>query len=241
MEKPLSDWIWKINGIIILFAGIAALVVALFAVYDIFLRNIEPEPVVNLADDPKGVEKWRLSRGEAIPGTDILMLSLISENKEVSKQGPMPIFSSGRSYSGRAYNLPAKNILFLDMSNNQSRWLFDTTSQLILSSQPFPYYDRTELDKRVSPKVIFYSVVIKDTNEDGILNNQDQTALAISNTNGDDFQIIIDSFDRIIAKETTGKNKALIVYQNEGTVYSMLFGLDPFKAISTKALPKVMP
>ncbi|MFW5427277.1 MAG: hypothetical protein ACKE8G_06765 [Methylophagaceae bacterium] len=234
MDSKFNSWVWKINGVIILIAGIATIFIVGFSAYEMFLRypSNPPEEIINLAEDPEGIEKWTLNRGEPIQGTNTLMLSLTSENDEVESD-TFNMFSDSR-YSSSI----AKNILFLDMSNNQSIWLFNSTSQLILLSEQFPYGYQT-YEKNPVTKILFHHVVNKDSNNDGVLNYQDSASLAITKPDGTDYTVIIEEFERIIARNMVGENQVMIVFQNNGIGYSMLFDISTFKEISINELPKV--
>lgn len=240
MDNKFNNWVWKINGILILLAGLGIILAVVFTIYDTMQRRGGyKQEVINIADDPKGIEKWTLGRGTKIRGTDTLMLSLISENEEV-KATTLNMFGNSSAYNmGRAISDPAKNILFVNMKNNQSSWLFESTSQLILGSEQFPFGYYRELEQEQDSEMIFYQVVTKDTNNDGVLNHKDSLSLAITAADGTGYKVVIEEFDRIISKNMNGNKQVLVVYQNKGTGYSMLFDISPYKIISLNKLPKI--
>jgi hypothetical protein len=209
--------------------------IALVVLYESIINSSHKEEIINLADDPKGVEKWTLGRATSIAGANTLMLSLISENKEVDTL-PSQTIAADSYYSKRSYN-PAKNILFIDNTSNKSFWLFSSTSQLVLDAEPFPH--SYQIADKYHDKVIFYQVVTSDTNGDEILNKNDKSSLAITSPDGTGYRVIMDGFDKIITKTLTDNNNILVVYNNDGDVYSMLYDTSRNKVLSTHKIPRV--
>jgi hypothetical protein len=228
-------WIWRINGILIL--GGAA-VIALFIAYKIakdFVRssNRPQENIVeSVAEDPHNKEKWILGRPSHINGNNFILIPLVSENKAVKiKEKP----ASSKSYYNKSTSKPAKNILFLDSENNKSFWLFEDTQRLILDTSQFPNAHNSE----EATKAIFYHVVSEDSNSDKVLNYKDDSSLFISNPKGGDYQLVLKAYDKVISKSMVSTNKIMIIYQFEGTAYSMLIQLSPYEIISNEKLPKI--
>jgi len=235
-ENRFFKWVWRLNALFIL---LLVAFLAIFFLSEIFSnlirRKSDEEIIINVADDPKGKEKWMLGRSTHINGSDFIIVPLVSENKDVETSDRSMILSG--SYASGPRNL-AKNILFINVTENESFWLFDDNEQLILDTQQFPYSNQS-ISESNKTRIIFYEIVRKDSNNDGTLNSDDKSSLASSNPDGSAYQIIIDEFDRIITKSLAGSDKVLIVYQNDGVGYSIQFQLFPFKPLSLKELPKV--
>lgn len=234
-NNKLFLWVWRINGVLIL--GGAALI-ALFIAYQIvkeFLQDkFQPQDniVESIAEDPHNKEKWVLGNSSRIEGNNFIMIPLVSENKDVEMKAKFPVSSS---YYEKSISNPTKNILFLNTKRNSSFWLFADTQRLILDTSQFP--DSYKSDEPT--KAIFYNVVSVDSNGDKRLNYKDDSSLFISSPKGSDYQIVLKAYDRIISKSMVGTNKIMIVYQFEGTAYSMLIKISPYEVISNKKLPKI--
>lgn len=235
-DNKFFKLVWRINGLIIL--GGATLI-ALFVVYNIakdFIRSSNrPQPVVveNLASDPEDKEKWVIGSPIHVTGNDFMLLPLVSENKEV-KMLSVANFSKP-SYDKRYYGNLSKNILFLDKKENKSFWLFKDTNRLILNITLFP-----DQFNNVEPtKAIFYNVVSKDTNKDKKLTKEDDSSLFMSTPEGENYQLILEAYDRLISRDIVGDNQILLVFQNKGKAFSRLIQLLPYKIISSVELPKV--
>ena len=234
-ENKFFRLVWRINSLIIL--GGSSLI-ALFIAYNVikyFLRpSHQPEPVVveNLAEDPENKEKWVIGSPIYIEGNDYLLLPLISESDEVKIKSTSKF--SRVSYN-KYYGNSSKNILFLNKKTNESFWLFENTSRLILDTTLFPNNYR---DKETT-KAIFYNVVSKDTNNDKKLNYQDDLSLYMSNPEGGDYQLVLDVYDKIISRTSVEDNQMVIVFQKNGKAFSRLIQLSPYKIISNVELPKI--
>lgn len=217
------------------------MLIVLFIVYNIakdFIRsNSRPQPVVveNLAPDPEDKEKWVIGSPVHVEGNDFMLLPLVSENNEVEvKVDSLANFSS-QSYGKKYYGNLSKNILFLNKKENKSFWLFKDTNRLILDTTLFPDgYNNDE-----PTKVIFYNVVSKDTNNDKKLNNEDDSSMFMSSPAGENYQLVLEVYDRLIARELVGDNQLTIVYQHKGKAYSRLIQLSPYKVLSSIELPKI--
>ena len=228
-------WIWRTNGIILLLAAIGITGLALVGLYESVTLSSQEEEIVNLANDPKGIEKWTLGRQTSVAGANTLMLSLISENEEV-ETSQSKFIASDRYYFGGNYG-PAKNVLFINTESNNSFWLFNSTSQLVLNVEPLPYSYQTSDTDHV--KVIFYQVVTSDTNGDNLLNKKDKSSLGITSPDGSGYRVILEVFDKIISKTLSDDNNILVVYRDNGDVYSMLYDISDNKVLNTHRIPKV--
>ncbi|MGH1487379.1 MAG: hypothetical protein ACRBCI_14285 [Cellvibrionaceae bacterium] len=235
-NNKIFIWIWRLNGVLIL------LVVGLlagFLIYELTNNILRPKPeenlIVNVAEDPKGEEKWELGNPTYIAGNDYLLLPLVSENKEVKTKKGVAL----ASVSYEAYrNDPTKNILFLNTKNNVSFWLFNDTDRLIKSTEQFPYSYRSD-GNSIKTKAIFYEVVSSDTNGDTLLTFEDKLSLTMSSPDGADYTTVLSEYDKIISKSLVGDNSILILYQINGAGMSQLVQISPFKLIDSKELPRI--
>ena len=93
--------------------------------------------------------------------------------------------------------------------------------------------------KTVESKVILYKVINRDTNSDKEINLNDKQDLAISDTAGKRYTVLVKGIERIISMESIDENAMMIVYQKAGIGYSLKLSLDSFKILSNVVLPKV--
>lgn len=237
-QNKFFKWLWRLNGLIIFIASIAFSFIALTEIYKKYTHKpLKQEMIVSVADDPKKEEKWQLGHLINIIGSDTLILPLVSENLKVPShhKGSAMYESDGRgSYYQRQY--VSKNLLFINTLTNESFWLFKGFDRLILHTELFHKELHFPYKKVIA---IFFQMMAKDTNNDHIINFEDQPSLFISNPDGSNYRIVIDSYERIISKSFVEDDKVLIVFQNEGVGYSLLLQLNTFKVLSKRELPKV--
>jgi hypothetical protein len=56
---------------------------------------------------------------------------------------------------------------------------------------------------------------------------------------GENYQLVLDVYDRLISREIGGDNQVILVFQYKGKAYSRLIQLSPYKVISNVELPKI--
>ena len=206
-------------------------------------HQIKPvEGITSVADDPRGIEKWVLQNAYSLKSSTHAILALVSENQKVPwsptvyqvTHAPMPY---GSSYQ-RSWT---KNILFINKVENNSSWLFRKNNQLIVESFTFPQNNHPPFmhSKTVESKVILYKVINRDTNADKKINLSDNQDLAISDTAGKRYTVLVKGIGRIISMESIDENAMMIVYQKAGVGYSLKLSLDSFEILSDVLLPKV--
>ena len=237
-NHPFFLWIWRINGVVI--AAGTMLLLAMLSV--LFLQDIlrnthdsDDNIIVNVADDPKGKEKWELGNAIKIVGGHYVTVPLISENRGVDSERGLRFSDS--SY-GKYYSQPAKNLLFIDTRTNQAQWLFSNNEQIILNTE------QLSCDKTCEPidsttLAMFYEITDRDTNGDKLLTYDDRKKLMIGSPDGKRLALVMNQYDRIIAKFTLASNRALIIYQLNGQGRSKIIQLSPFEEISDEPLPHV--
>jgi len=201
-------------------------------------QPIPTEVITSVSNDPKGIEKWVLQESYSIKSPTHVVLALVSEHGEVPRYvAAAPIIYSASSH----YSRFAKNILFVDSNNNSSRWLFKKNAQLIEESFSFPRMDYSPFmnNKKSEAEVIFYKVIDSDTNGDGKVTSEDNTNLAVSDTAGEFYKVIVRDISRIISIKELHRYMYTIVYQKAGVGYSMSLHQKGFTVFSNKMLPKV--
>ncbi len=202
-------WIWRINSILIFLGALGLVGLISYELLRGLFRSPPETPVVtNVAEDPTGIENWVLGRMEEMSGTNFAMIRLVSENNEVLLP-KSSYLASGSGYF-RSNKGPAKNVLFVDTKNNTSHWLFPDNSQIVSDSEPFPIRSYSKHTKTIT-KVVFYEVVEKDTNGDGVKNESDKLSLAVSKPSGEDYKVILQQFDRVIGKSLSEEDMVVVI------------------------------
>lgn len=234
-ENRFFKLVWRINGLLILVVVAVILTFILYQVINDLTRSghgSEPVVVENIADDPENKEKWVLGNPMRIGGNDYILIPLVSENKEVK-------LKSASSFAMASYDRyikdPSKNLLFMNKSSNESFWLFEDTSRLILDVTIFP----NDYNEEKPTKAIFYNVVSLDSNGDKKLSYEDDSSLYISSPEGKNYELVLEAYDKIISRSSVGDNQVMLIYQDKGKAFSKLIQLSPYEVISTNELPKI--
>jgi hypothetical protein len=200
-------------------------------------QGIPTEVITSVTNDPKGIEKWVLQESHEIKSPTHVVLALVSENGEIPRYAVAAPMSASFAYRSRF----AKNILFIDTQSNKSSWLFSKNAQLIEEYFSFPRtnYSLFINSEKSEAKAIFYKVIDSDTNGDGKVTSQDNKSLAVSDTAGRYYKVIVKDISRVISIKEVGENKLMIVYQKAGVGYSLSLHFKGFTVLSNKMLPKV--
>lgn len=175
-------WVWNLNGIILLVGVlIATALISVQLVTAIFSDNDVEPPRLNLAEDKNEEEKWRLGYPRRIGETDFYYIELESEKLTVEADTERGLGQVVENFSGSSYykHRPkrSKNVMFINGKTNYANWLFDTTDQLITDISPLYL---SEFDSQSKAAGIAYHVIKNDTNNDGLLSNEDKSTFALS-------------------------------------------------------------
>ena len=236
MVDHFFKWIWRLNGLIVL---VAALMVV-FNLSFMFLQDVfrdEPQVVVTgIAEDPEGMENWVLGRPRHIDGSDITIIRLVSENSEVDLQN-FNMYSSSGFVGG--YEQVSKNILFVNRSTGEMRWLFEGVGQIISTVNELP--DRRQSPHRIDDvtEIMLYEVTMKDTDGDQMITNQDSPVLAYSLLDGSGFQVLLEGYEKLISTTYEDNKMLSVMYQKSGSAYLAQISLSPEVKINRVGFPKL--
>lgn len=229
-------WVWNLNGIILLVGVlIATALISVQLVETIFSDNYVEPPALNLADDKNEEEKWRLGFPQRVGKTDFYYIELESEKLtvEASEQDESNVRAM---FSSKYQATRSKNVMFINGKTNYANWLFSSTEQLI--TDIFPLY-LSEYDSQSEAAGIAYHVIKSDTNNDGILSNEDKSTFALSKIDGSGYSQTLSGFDRILEHNVNEQGNLFILFIDNAEVFSMLIDLTTFKVIDKRQLPKV--
>jgi len=235
MEK-FFRWVWRLNGLLVLLASILVIGFVVGQVINSLTRDTnEPEPI-NIAADPEGLEKWELGNSQDIRGTDYTLIQLVSENTNVeSKEATLNYFGSGEYRRNKA-----KNVLFVNHVTGEAAWLFADVNQLIASVGVLPdAYRYSSEDPKDLPRAISYTVYHQDTNDDGLINLDDDPSLALSDLDGSNYKVIIEGYEKRFSTRMVNDNTLAITYQANGVGYFLTYSFDSGTVVSNVKLPAV--
>ena len=171
-ESRFFKYVWRFNALAIAGAATTCILLGLSAGLSIF--NAEPRPhrathIVNVDQEDKASEEFSLCNPNAIAGISYVQVPLYRGRR----------YGVGSIYSGGSQQVV--NLLFLNISTNESRWLFNGVGQLVLDSHTL--FNKLK-DANDPSRAVVHVVVEKDTDGDKRLTEKDAISLATSATDG---------------------------------------------------------
>jgi hypothetical protein len=143
----------------------------------------------------------------------------------------------GRSIRGGSQQ--AVNFLFLNISTNESRWLFNGVGQLILDSHTLFNKLKDANDQSRTAVAVVHVVVEKDTDGDKRLTEKDAISLATSATDGTNYRKLIEGVDQLYSVKQIADDKVLVLYQKNRETVSALYGVPSMALLMQASVPKV--
>ncbi|WP_321530691.1 hypothetical protein [uncultured Desulfuromonas sp.] len=226
-ENKFFRYIWRINGLILLVAGVMAIGVLAFAGYQIYAkttRDRNTRNIVNIQEDSELKEEWRLGYMADIQGTSYVMVPLNSDQ------------SYAQSYYSKSSS-SARNYLFINSKNNEQHWLLKSNKYLIADMTMLSEHGYGGEERNI--RAILYQVIKKDTDKDSRLTNKDLKTISISRSDGRGYKELIQGVDVFVGQRTVDENTLLIVYQKQGVGYSANVSLSKLAISNEQELPKV--
>ena len=182
---------------------------------------------------PETVKK-NLSMFYPIEGTHYQLANIsagqVSESSRSSSYDFSQVFSSGRSDYG------VYNYVFFDVESESVYALLPTNENMITSIQGYPMPNST-----VTPKVSLawwlYTLVKKDTNQDGMLSALDKKTLAISDVGGKGYTELVSGVDQILGDVYKDGDILLLIYRASNKKFLAHIDLVSRKVSKTSELP----
>jgi hypothetical protein len=119
-----------------------------------------------------------------------------------------------------------RNLLFLDTAHNTAKWLLDKQVSMI------EQYDFLSMDNGMpsttpsTPALgILYTIVGVDSNQDARLSGNDRKTLAISQTDGTGFKILVQNAETMIGQKMVDRNTLLLVFTQNGVAKTLTVDL----------------
>jgi len=225
--KHFDRILWRINGILLLFAaasGVILLVFGLLSAISFGSSNARKDAaIVNIDQSTHQKEYFFLGSSSEIKGFSIVRIPLHSDTS----------YRSFSSYGSSGGGL-VRNYLFIDYSSMSSKWLFDGFKRLILNVYDF----HASLNNNNTNIVgSLYVVVTSDTNGDGRITEDDRAAVFFGTPDGKGVGEVIPPINRILSIEQVTDSEALIIYQKEQSTMALLLSTSTGKQIREAKLP----
>lgn len=187
-------WITRINSVLFLLLLLLGVGIAVISVIKaIGWNDTRAVEVVKEEQQAEPQENLRLGNINRVCGHDVKYVELQTE--------------SGGKFASSGRGSRTRNVIFFSGESNRAHWLFDTNQYLINNLRPIPYRYSDCDDKKT--RVIYYDVVTKDSNHDGLLSGDDAHIIAISDPNGRNYLELITDATKVLDYELTGDGKKI--------------------------------
>ncbi len=199
--------IWRINGLLIMGVGAVVGVLALYGVYSIFkekTRNHYRTEIVNVNEQTKKEERLNLGAFTYVQGKSYFMSPLNSSQ------------TYDFDYSSKTASA-IRNYLFYNTQDGASSWLLDNHNSLIIDSyilaEEFDADKADEYRRDIRSAAGFIFVLAKaDTNNDKILNEDDNKSIVFTSFDGKGMKIILDGASRVLGIRQHSSESVIIFY-----------------------------
>lgn len=238
MSKSFFSYVWRFNAIAIAAVCCLALFVGAYAAFEI-ARNLYQSKYqahgVARVDAP-AAEDGAKPTGAAAPIETKMSISQFS-----AVEGTSTIWATLTAMQNYDFNYSSKeasstrNIVFYDTATGKSSKLFPTDNQLLVDIQEVRPLGPSGTQP---PKAFSLRVIDKDTNNDGVLSEQDSTTFALIRPTGDE----LTKFETIPAGKHLGvsldsSGNTLVVLQGDAKgIEARHIDLASFKSVKTGTL-----
>jgi hypothetical protein len=161
-----------------------------------------------------------LSPFTPIQGTDTLMAGVISA--PVSREGSLNPLEWINNSSYSSYSSGTYNYVFFNLNTEEYKRLLPVSDYVIYQTAGFPtlQYDPAKPDQPAPPvKWWVYSIIKKDTNNDGNLGYEDKLTISISDVGGNGYTELIENVDAVLSQIYKDDFAMFIIYNADQKNY----------------------
>jgi len=225
-SRRLFFYIWRVNAVIILVAGLLATLSLSFSAFYLLLqatRNRETNNVVNVPNDNQSQIDQKLVIGTfgQVTGSDIL-------------RAPVYLVQSYEYRAGSKESSSIQNYIFFNPNNKSSNWLRPTNQGLLLSTIALP--DSSNDGKQTTIISYMYLVADQDTNGDKQITEKDKKQIAISDAAGTRFKVLVEQVDQFNGTSAIKSDRVSIIYQSGDKLNAIEVDLRSQEIITTNEL-----
>jgi hypothetical protein len=175
-----------------------------------------------------------LSSFNPIKGTNYLMAGIISA--PVTREGSLNPLEWINSSGYSAYSSGTYNYVFFNLDTEQYNRLLPANEYVIYQTSGFPalQYDPANPDQP-APTVEWwvYSIIKKDTNNDGFLGYEDKFTIGLSDVGGNGYTELIENVDGVLAQVYKNGAALFIIYSADEKNYIAKINPSMREVIST--------
>jgi hypothetical protein len=234
----LFRWIWRANGVFILFAGIGLICLLAIGIFSLVKEafRLRHYNSVRIQTEPSESVTVKFGYGKfaRIEGTDFAMSPISSEQKTFAS-----VFESSSSSYKTGYSNTVRNFAFLNLADQSIRFLLPNNDILIVANSKITAKKNSSDSSENSIACLSYQVVVSDTNGDKQLSSADKKTIALSSVDGTDYLEMLKNVDDVVGEERIDDDLMLYTYVLNGKTIISLISLTERKIVSTKELPVI--
>ncbi|PZU97305.1 MAG: hypothetical protein DCE90_07045 [Pseudanabaena sp.] len=228
-SRRLFFYVWRINALIILVAGLLATLSLGVSVFYLLLQATRNREISNVVTVPsneqssKVEQKISIGTFEPITGSDIL-------------RAPVYLIQAYDYRAGSKESSSIQNYIFFNPNNKSSNWLRPTNQGLLISA--IALSDRTNPDDTRQAPIISYLYLVadQDTNNDKQITERDKKQIAISDAAGTRFKVLVEQVDQLNGTSAIKGDRLSIIYQAADKLKAIEVNLRSQEIVTTNEL-----
>jgi hypothetical protein len=228
-ENRIFRFLWRFNALAIAVAASIGSLAAMLALYFMFSDLTRNRDVYNsIRTDPAPIIKdvVRLGSPEFVRGTDFVAYPAVREQ-----------ISQGASYYKKESNGNQINYYFVNKKTGAAQWLLKDNQRLILSSRWLLAGDpANNPDEKLPVSAGVYVIVENDSNKDDVLNTADLSTIAISNTDGSGYAVLLPNVDDVQTIQQIADKMLLVSYKKSDQQFLEVFDFSTKASIWRKEI-----
>ena len=170
-----------------------------------------------------------------IQGTNYLMAGVVTAPaSRESSLNPLEWINNSSRYS--SYSSSTFNYVFFNLDTEEYKRLLPTNDYVIYQTAGFPtlQYDPVNPDQPAPPvEWWLYSIIKKDTNNDGYLGSEDKITFGISDVGGNGYAELIENVDAILGQIYKDDFAMFIIYNADQKNYIAKINPSAREVVST--------
>lgn len=218
--------VWRVNALAIFAIAVLGTLLGLYAVFDQVRDEFRAPSVIKrlpIQQAQPRQEEMRFGLPILIPGSAFVRFPLHKELK------------TSASYSSRVSNPNSVNVLFVNSSNGESKWLFKGDNRLIVNQSHV--LSQLKSDQPVATSIV-YTLVEKDTSGDERLSSNDQVSVGYSSPDGSTYTSLLNNIEKLYAMDQVTDDRLMILYAREGESRLATYALPNYTIVADTVSPK---
>jgi hypothetical protein len=218
--NKFNAWLWTI---LVSTAGVGILALIVMGVYSVVSSgssSTSPEKVIVQDEEgkPDTSKNWVYGDIITINGSDTVMVPLNAVTHR-----PAATYSSSHRVS--------HNYLFVNPLTGENHWLMESSDNIFQKRLSIGGYQK-------ETKAFLYLVTDKDTDGDGVLSDDDEMSLYMSDINGKGLKVLTTGITEWLDYSVKGDKNIIVTYRNNQGTNMATYDTDRFELVSQFQLPK---